>query len=300
MNYVRTEDDGRPLPFPVQVFDPATAKELKFKGGVNTPKEVLLSQIAQNIRRGLPQVMDFEDNDTTAILVAGGPSINDPAVRLELMQAIAEGGKVVTVNGSYQWCIDNGIRPSAVVMLDAREFNARFVETDVPGCTYFLAAQCHPRVFDICKDRRTYIWHGVSAGEDEIELLKAYYWERFFPIDVGTTVGIRAFSVLRLMGFKKFHVFGLDSCWMGDAHHAYEQAENNGENLIQVWLRPQGRDDKVESFLCSVWQAKQAEDFLQLVKLRGSLFEMQIHGEGLIARMVRTAAELQIEESSKV
>ena len=32
------------------------------------------------------------------------------------------GMPVITVNGSYEYCIKNGVTPSAMVMLDAREF----------------------------------------------------------------------------------------------------------------------------------------------------------------------------------
>jgi hypothetical protein len=46
-----------------------------------------------------------------------------------------------------------------------------------------------------------------------------------------------------------------------------------------------------------VWQAKQAEDFLQLVKERGELFQLNVHGPGLIATIIRTGAELEIEEN---
>jgi hypothetical protein len=42
--------------------------------------------------------------------------------------------------------------------------------------------------------------------------------------------------------------------------------------------------------------AKQTEDFLQLIKERGELFQLNVHGPGIIAEMVRTGAELEIEE----
>jgi hypothetical protein len=66
---------------------------------------------------------------------------------------------------------------------------------------------------------------------------------------------------------------------------------------MSVWCRPKGRDDLAQRFVCSVWQAKQAEDFLQLVKERGELFQLHVHGPGLIATIIRTGAELEIEEN---
>ncbi len=42
----------------------------------------------------------------------------------ELRQLIFEGALVCTVNGSYSWCIERNIRPSAQVVIDARAFLA--------------------------------------------------------------------------------------------------------------------------------------------------------------------------------
>ena len=97
---------------------------------------------------------------------------------------------------------------------------------------------------------------------------------------------------MRMLGFMRMEIFGLDSCWLGDAHHAYDQKENNGEKTMSVWIRPEGRDDLAERFVCSVWQAKQCEDFLQLIKERGDMFQLNVHGPGIISAMIRIGAEL--------
>lgn len=259
---------------------------------MNTPDFVLLKQVCENIRRGLPQVQPYNPNDQLALLVCGGPSL--AMTEKDLVAKAWAGGKVVAVNGAYQWCVERNIKPSAFVMLDAREFNARFVETPVDGCQYFLASQCHPKAFDLCRDRKVIIWHGMSAGELEVEALDAYYFKRYHPVTLGTTVAMRAISLLRMLGFMRVEIFGLDSCWSGDEHHAYRQDENNNERRMPVWIRPQGRDDKAQRFICSPWQAKQAEDFMQLIRERGSLFQLNVHGPGLIATMIRTGAELSI------
>jgi hypothetical protein len=274
-------------------LEPEHIKEIEFRGGVNTTSDVLLEQVAANIRRGLPQAQPYQPNDQSAVLVCGGPSL--ATTERDLVEAAWRGGKVVAVNGAYNWCIERNIRPSAFVMLDAREFNARFVERQVEGCHYLLASQCHPSAFDLCRDRKTTIWHGMSAGEEEVELLDAFYFKRYHPVTLGTTVAMRAISLMRMLGFLRIDVFGLDSCWSGEAHHAYPQPENDGERRMSVWLRPEGRDDMAQRFICSPWQAKQVEDFMSLVRERGSLFQLNVHGPGLIATMIRTGADISLE-----
>ncbi len=277
-----------------EVWEVEKVKEIEFKGGVNTPNEVILAQVAENMRRGLPQAMPHQPNSETVILVCGGPSLT--MTEKDLVKEAWSGGKIVAVNGAYGWCIERNIRPSAFVMLDAREFNARFVEQSVEGCHYLLASQCHPKAFELCKDRKVTQWHALTAEDAEKKLLDDYYFERHSPVTLGTTVSLRAISLLRMLGFQRFIVFGLDSCWIGEEHHAYDQPENNKEKRMSVWLRPKGRDELAQRFICSPWQAKQTEDFMQLVRERGDLFEVDVRGPGIIATMIRTGAEIEIKE----
>lgn len=279
-------------------FDPASVHQVTFSpdSGCNTPDDVLLEQVRVNIRRGLPQLFPHPPNQTTAILVCGGPSL--ASTEKELVEAVWAGGKIFAVNGAYRWCIEHNLKPSAAIMLDAREFNSRFIETPVEGCKYLLAAECHPATFEACRDRETLIWHACSAGEAGYDLIKEFYFDRVHPVTLGTTVGIRAISLIRMLGFTSIEIFGLDSCWLDDGHHAYEQAENNRDMRIPVWLRPKDRDDKAVRFECAPWHMKQAEDFLTLVRERGNLFQLNVHGPGLIATILRTGAEIQMEEQS--
>jgi hypothetical protein len=278
------------------MLDLSNTKRIELKGGCNTSDEILLSQVNSNIRLGFRQVLPYDVNPNEALLVCGGPSLN--ATKKELIETKLKGGKVFATNGAYNWCLENKINPGAMILLDARESNTRFVEKGIKDCWYLLASQCHPKVFEICKDRKVLIWHAASCGDDEIKLLEEFYHpEPIYPITLGTTVGIRAISLLRMLGFTKIQIFGLDSCWFGNDNHAYLQSENENDKKIEVWLRPENRDDKAKKFLCSPWMIKQAEDFLKLVRKRGNLFDLIVHGDGLIANMLKTGAEIQTEIS---
>lgn len=281
---------------PALKFEPEkTVKiELATDGGCNTPDDVIIEQVRENITRGLPQVFPHQPNPFTAILVCGGPSLAE--TEKELVKAVWEGGKIVAVNGAYQWCIERNLKPSAAVMLDARDFNSRFIAEPVDGCKYILASQCHAKTFELCEGREAVIWHACSAGEPELQLLKQYYFDAVYPVTLGTTVGIRAISLMRMLGFHSFEIFGLDSCWLDNRHHGYDQAENNKDGNIPVWLRPEGRDDKAQRFICAPWHVKQCEDFQNLIRERGDLFRLNVHGRGLIAAVMRTGAEIQMDQ----
>lgn len=277
-------------------FDPANE-------GANVSDEKIMEQVSINIRRQLPQVMPHAANKEIVALVCGGPSLKQ--TKKQLVELAWSGAKVVAVNGAYQWCIDNNIRPSAMIMLDARQFNSRFLETPVNGCHYFLASQCHPQAFDICKDRDVYIWHCCSGGEPEYAMLKDYYFGRTFPIGLGTTVAIKAIQVMNILGFKSFNIFGMDSCWMLDSrllerqHHAYPQAENDKDKYMPVWLSPDGHAELAEKFYCAPWMMRQAVDFQNLIRGQGDKFRLNVRGDGLIAAILRISATLGLDSTLK-
>lgn len=279
-------------PTPV-TFQQDKVMPVKLDGGLNTPDEVILKQVNENIRRQLPQVQPYHLNGEVALIVCGGVSLRE--TETELRDAVWAGGKIVAINGAYQWCIDHNLKPSACLVLDARESNVKFVETPVKGCRYLLAAQCHPKAFELCRDREVFIWHACSGGDVEHEILKKYYFDRVHPITLGTTAGVRAISVMRMLGFTRMEIFGLDSCWLGDEHHSYPQKENEKDLRIPVWLNPEGRADKALRFECAPWHMKQAEDFQNLVKERGNMFQLNVHGRGLISAIMRTGAAIQTE-----
>lgn len=285
----------------VAVLEPDKVFPLDFKEGhLNTPDEVILDQVRHNIRLGLPQLQAYlpppATIQNTMLLVCGGPSLSE--TEDELLNLYWQGAKVVAMNGSYEWCLEHRIKPSVMVMLDAREFNTRFVTRPAPGCKYLLASQCHPSAFEVCRGREIVLWHACSCGEIELQMLKDYYFDQVNPVTLGTTVALRTISIMRTLGFGSQIIFGLDSCWLGPAHHAYTQPENARDKRKRVWLRPKDRDDKAQMFECSPWMAKQCDDFFNLIRERGELFRLDVRGRGLIATAMRTAAEIQIEENS--
>jgi hypothetical protein len=110
--------------------------------GCNTPDEIVRAQVIESIRRQLPQVQPYQSNGETAIIVASGVSLRDTVH--ELRDCLWSGAKIIALNGAYRWCLEHNLKPSACIILDAREPNAEFIREPVKGCRYLLAAQCHP------------------------------------------------------------------------------------------------------------------------------------------------------------
>lgn len=247
------------------------------KGSLNTAEEKIRENVTSNIKLGFQQIQPHATNDVEVMIVGGGPSL---AENIEEIRKLREDGvKLITINNAYKYCLDHGIKPSAMVMVDAREFNSRFVDPVIPECKYFIASQCDPSVFAKLPQEQTYIWH---TSTDLISEILAQQYERWYPIPGGSTVLLRAIPLFRMLGFKRFHIFGCDSCLSGDRHHAYEQKENDGQPVIPVSL-----GGKV--FECHPWMVSQAQEFIDLIKMMGDEIELDVRG-GLLRHILETGA----------
>ena len=99
-----------------------------------------------------------------------------------------------------------------------------------------------------------------------------------------------------MLGFLRFDVFGMDSCWMGDKHHGFPQPENDSDKRIRATVSPKDRPDLARDFYCAPWHVKQAEDFILFVRNNADKFLLNIHGDGMIAFMLGSVCDLTTTE----
>ena len=252
---------------------------------LNEETEIIRDNIEHNIGLGLPQVMPYETQENKIVgLILGGSTLDDTFQ--DALDKNKKGMPIITVNGSYKYCMDRGLTPSAMIMLDSREFNSRFVIPAAESCKYFISSQCHPSVFEKLKDNQVWIWH--VAGDENYDLLDNKYGVEYYPIMGGSTVALRALHLLRLLGFPKFEIYGFDSCIIGE-HHAYEQPENDGEQEIDVLVAE-------KEFRCTAAHYHQAKEFVEMIGKTGQHYDMIVHGEGLIAHIIKNPDSLKKKE----
>lgn len=269
----------------IEYADAVVAQQMA-TGAMNTSDEQILANITASIRRGHPQMTAGPLRHDRICLVGSGPSLNDTLP--ELRQLVWEGATLVTMNGAYQWCVDRNLRPQTQIVMDARPSNARFVQPEVPRCNYVLASQCAPETWDaVERYPNVWIWHPVVREEGPVTtVLDDYYCNQWTGIGGGTTVATRAIALLRIAGYVRFDLFGVDCCWMGGAHHALPQPENNRDPRFKVRIgirgQSQGRD-----FECAGWHIKQFEDLLTVMKVNGQHFVIEAHGDGMFAQTLR-------------
>lgn len=257
--------------------------------GLNTTDERIKTNITFNLRLGLQEVCPHQAQEQTVCLLAGGPSLADHEA--EIIERSRAGELFVTVNGTYKWLLDRGIRPAAQIMLDAREFNARFIDPVVDSCKYLFSSQTAYEAVVKVPKHQAWLFH---SGDNEI--IKRCFDEHcretgvnkeWYPIYGGSTVIGRGLVVLAMLGFRNIEIFGWDSCLRDGAHHAYPQAENDNQHIVDISLG--GRN-----FKCQPWMVVQANEVPKLIrhvfgKIEG--FNLNVRGDGLVAHMLKYAAE---------
>lgn len=259
---------------------------------VNTSDERRRDHVLANLMAMLPQVERHDPNPVDCCIVGGGPTLTDELGALRDLRN--DGAKVIATNGSYDFLLDHGITPSAHVVLDARPTNARFVQRPREDVTYFLASQVHPDVTRaLMRMPRVYQFHCYDAATKG--LLERWFFGAVHIQAGGSTVGLRSFVLARLLGFMRFHMFGLDSCCeVGNAavplHHAYDQPENDRDPFLEV-------DVNGRRFVSTPWMVSQAEDLVRMiVGLQGNV-AVKIYGDGLLSHLLTECARLNEGEA---
>lgn len=249
---------------------------IKFMAGLNRPYDEMLENIRINIQRDLPQIWPHVEQETVLAICGGGPSLSETLD--ELREVKENGGKVVALAGTAKYLQEHGITPNAHVLLDSRIGNVDFV-TDAE-CTYFVASQCDPAVFDALKGRpKVYLYHAINHADDHEILSK--HLEKWCPVQGGNTIGLRALRLFQILGYHRFHLFGYDSCYLEGRHHAYKQpaADDMKTTTIEANKR---------KFTVTAHHIVQAMEFMKMVKIFGQDWEVVCHGDGLISHMIRS------------
>lgn len=242
----------------------------------NDPAKMLLNA-QENMKLEIPWFAPQKEHNRTAMVVGGGPSLNDT---LKLLRS-RRGKKtdIFSLNGTHDFLISRNIKPDYLVMLDSRPGNVTFVQNPKKGIKYLMGAQCDPVIFEALKGFDVTLWLNEQPGMQD--LVRERQDKPVVLVCGGNTVGLKTLSLCYLMGYRKFDVYGFDSCYQGEENHAYPQPLNANEDVREVYAG--GR-----KFRASPWMCKQAEWFQrQAVDLVERGCDVRINGDGLISHMIR-------------
>jgi hypothetical protein len=255
----------------------------------NTDLEEIHEHIIHNATIGAHNLKAHEkQDDVECVVIGGGPSLNNNSISLNHLLARKLAGEpihFVTMNGSYKWAHEHGYTPCTQFMIDARAFNKRFVSQTYADDKYVIASQCHPELTEYLPPDQTYLWQ-VNITEHTIPVIEEHYgkmYEDWFPCPGGSSVMLRTLPALQMMGFRKIHIFGFDSCVLDEEHHAYQQKENEVHPASIMDITPQINGVEPRTFRVHPWMLAQAKEFMDMKHTILRHLDITIYGDGLVA-----------------
>ncbi len=246
----------------------ATSAQLELVG--NTTPDAIKANIERcEANPDAVWIKPADPHDGVAVICAGGPSLRDEMA--SIAAHVQAGATVFSCNAVPRTLSAFGIKTDYHVMLDARYENVQFIDGIGKETVCLYASQCDKAVHDAAGGKLV-LWHPAFPGVIDIvgkDKERTYFGG-------GTTCGMKATTLAWGMGYRKIHLYGFDSCYRGDNHHAYSQSLNDNEQVLEV-------EYAGKTYRCSPWMIQQAEDFETFgPQLMDHGAELSVHGTGLI------------------
>lgn len=240
---------------------------IEFENNVST--DTVRQNILHASQRDLEWLALLPETDQECLIVAGGPSLTADIEKVRKRHKA--GAYILALNGAARFLNLHSIIPDALIVLDARpNKNNDFLRCETKKL--FLASQCDKTLFDQFDPHHTVLFHidtpnigSYVPGKRQIQ-----------AIGGGANVGLIALSLAYTRGFRKLHLYGYDSSYQDNVHHAYTQTANDMDQAINAIAK--GR-----TFKAAPWMIYQVEQFqILLPQLINLGCDVTVHGEGLL------------------
>lgn len=227
-------------------------------------------QIRSNVKKCKGRLQASTEVRTEPIAIVGfGPSLKDS------WGAIAQFKWIIACSGATQFLLERGITPNWHAAVDPLpELTKILIGQPHKDIEYLIASTCHPDVIEHLKDYNLKLWHVFAQDNESEQVLPKGEW----LIMGGSDIGMRCMSLARFLGFKDFHIFGLDgSSPTNTARHAGEHPNKKTQSECTTICN--GREFKTTPAMLQC--AKQV--FHELDQLSDVTFKF--YGDGLIQEM---------------
>ncbi len=239
--------------------------------------EELQSNIKSALARQLPELAPAPTaHDGTFVCVASGWSM--PSFIDDIRQQRDMGRPIVAIKAAHDFLMDNGITPDLWINLDPRD-RTDGVRKHNDHTVYMVASRCPPVTFDHLKGRKILLWHSWSDGEEHKALGAGK-----LAVGGGTTSGLRAINIGYLLGYRKFVLYGYDSCNDAEGRKRFT-GELSGPTM-DVYVGESRR-----KFVCNGAMAQQAKEFQMIFAIMSDI-EVEAKGDGLIAEILKVRRDV--------
>ena len=236
--------------------------------------------IRSALERGLEEFGPSPVHDKEICIVGSGPSVKTQLKKIKKLKD--KGCMILAIKGAHDFLIGNGIIPHAALAVDPQPhivkcFTKKLPKTEKHRPAYLIASQCCPEVFDYLEDQQVILWHLLMPSTAEV-------LKNRVMIGGGSTSGSRGIVLSWMMGFRRFHLFGYDSCLQGHGDKRLRKITGeqwggkNEEGKIEQIMELVCEDKVFYADPAMAAQAQEIQDVIAM--LEGSMFKA--YGKGLI------------------
>jgi len=239
----------------------------------NTPPKEVQDNTRRNSIKHKIWLQQAEEHDSPAIMINSGPSINNHIEDIKNLQR--KGAVVFAMNGASKWAHKHGINVDHQVIADATEGAATHVDKDAQH--HLFASQCNPKTTDA--STWLTLWHLNRDGIEDLLPPERVEQGGYVLVGGDATVGVISLCVAYAMGYRDFHVFGMDTSHKKGKGHAFDQPIN--KNMPTMAMEWGG-----EKYVISMGLKLQIGAFFRYTHdLKAIGCEFAIYGDGLLQAM---------------
>lgn len=226
-------------------------------------------QMKASMARIKARVLPAPDANQAMAIVCYGPSLNDTWEQVKKFRF------VMTCSGAHKFMIDRGVVPTHHVEVDPRAHKAKLIGQPHPDVEYLISSTCHAAVWDLLEGFDAKLWNVFDPNEDAMRTLPQGEW----AVMGGCSVGLRAITLARFLGFKRLHVFGMDGNIGSSGVHA---AEHPNQPQTHCLTTVNGREFRTTPALLEA--ARQTwHELDQMTDVQATFY-----GDGLVQEMSKT------------
>lgn len=241
------------------------------------PASELIRHMRSAFASGYPTLNRVPEHDGEAVLCGSGPSLAEYLP--DIKKHKEEGRMIVALKGTHDYLIENGVIPHIAMAVDPQARIADLYRKPHAGVRYYMSSQCHPRVFEALKDHHVVLWNVYTKSAMRYWQAREKGREIAF-VNGGSTTGLRALTVAWVMGYRKLHLYGYDSCLRGKQLKVMGDTNQKEEVILVVDFRP---------FKCDAAMALQGYEFMPQLDTTPNL-KVKAYGDGLIPWIVDRSA----------
>lgn len=256
-----------------------------------TPTDDRWDQVRANCKRIPKRIIPAKPHKRKCVLACYGPSIRD-TINLIKEQAAKGDVDVFSVSGAHDFLLDNGIKPTFHVECDPRPHKADNIAKPIDGVQYLIGSGVSPVLLDKLEGADVALWH-IATPEHCARFLNELNEPNNLVISGGSSVGLRAVPLAYNMGYREFHIYGMDCSFDPDG------AQWAGKHAGKPHEVVRANTADGETFKTSLVLLSYATHAIEMIQ-RISDAELYFYGDGFLQSMVRWHSEMGARQNGQI